>query len=295
MRSVKRMKKIIGATMLSIGLLGLTACGGGSSENVAETKAGNVTKDELYDELVARSGEEVLKELVTLKVLEGEYEVSDKEVEKELKKVKDQVGDEFEQVLTMQGLTEEELKTDLKKSLLQEKAITEDIEISEDEMKQYYDRMNTEIEARHILVEDEEKAKDIKKQLDDGGDFAKLAKENSTDEGTAEEGGDVGFFTVGSMVPEFEDAAFKMKKGEISDPVQSDFGYHIIEVLDKKDTEEDVGSFEDNEDDIRRMIAERKVDQEKAMEKINKLLEDADIQIKIEDLKDIFEQDAALG
>lgn len=289
------MKKIIGATMLSIGLLGLTACGGGSSENVAETKAGNVTKDELYDELVARSGEEVLKELVTLKVLEGEYEVSDKEVEKELKKVKDQVGDEFEQVLTMQGLTEEELKTDLKKSLLQEKAITEDIEISEDEMKQYYDRMNTEIEARHILVEDEEKAKDIKKQLDDGGDFAKLAKENSTDEGTAEEGGDVGFFTVGSMVPEFEDAAFKMKKGEISDPVQSDFGYHIIEVLDKKDTEEDVGSFEDNEDDIRRMIAERKVDQEKAMEKINKLLEDADIQIKIEDLKDIFEQDAALG
>ena len=295
LRSVPNMKKLIAVATISLGLLGLTACGG-SSENVAETKAGNVTKDELYDEMVATNGEEALKKLVTLKVLEDKYEVSDKEVDAELEKIKDEVGEEFEQVLTMQGVTEEELKTDIKSSMLQEEAITEGIEISEDEMKQYYDRMTTEVEARHILVQDEDTAKDIKKKLDDGGDFAKLAKEHSVDEGTAEQGGEVGFFSVGSMVPEFEDAAFTMKKGELSDPIQSEFGFHIIEVLDTKETDEDVGSFEDNEEEIRRTLAERKVNPEDAMEKINKLLEDADINIKIEGLEDIFKEEApALG
>lgn len=284
------MKKLIVATTLSIGLLGLTACGSGSSENVAETKAGNVTKDELYDELVALSGEEALKKLVTLKVLEDKYEVSDKEVDKELDTIKDQVGDEFEQVLAMQGVTEDDLISDIKTSLLQEQAITEGIEVSDDELKQHYDRMSKDIEARHILIEDEEEAKDIKKQLDDGADFAKLAKEHSVDEGSAEQGGEVGFFSVGSMVPEFEDAAYSMEKGEISDPIQSDYGFHIVEVLDMKDTDEDIGSFEDNEDQIRRTIAERKVDQEEALEKINNMLEDADIKIKIEGLEEIFEQ-----
>lgn len=291
------MKKLIVAATISIGLMGLTACGDSSSEDVAETEAGNVTKEELYDELVARNGDEVLRELVIVKVLEGEYEVSDEEVDAELDKVKDEVGEEFEQVLTMQGLTEEELKIDIKQNLLQQKAITEDIDVSEDEMKQYYDRMNKEIEARHILVEDEETAKDIKKKIDDGEDFNELAKEYSTDEGSAEQGGEIGFFSVGSMVPEFEDEAYEMEKGDISDPVQSEFGYHIIEVLDIKESDEDIGSFEENEDEIHSMIAERKVDQEEAMEKIDKLIEDADIKINIEELEDIFEQEdmPALG
>src|SRR5699024_5810012 len=219
------MKKLIVAATISIGLIGLTACGDASSEDVAETKAGNVTKEELYDELVARNGDEVLRELVIVKVLEGEYEVTDEEVDAELDKVKDEVGEEFEQVLTMQGLSEEELKVDIKQNLLQQKAITEDIDVSEEEMKKYDDRMNKEIEARHILVEDEETAKEIKKKLDDGEDCNDLAKENSTDESSAVQGGEIGFFTVGSMVSEFEGAAYEMEKGDISDPVQSEFGY----------------------------------------------------------------------
>src|SRR5699024_1535522 len=242
----------IAATTLSLGLIGLSACGGGSSENVAETKAGNVTKDELYEDMLSSVGGESLKKLITLKVLEDKYEVSEEDIDKELEDLKEQVGDE---------------------------------------LKEYDDRMNTEIEARHILVEDEDKAKDIKKKLDDGEDFAKLAKKHSIDEGSAEEGGDVGYFSVGSMVAEFEDAAFTMEKGEISDPVQSDFGYHIIEVLDIKESDEDIGSFEDNKDEIRRKIAEQKVDEEAAAEKIDKLLDDADIDIKEEDLEDIFEED----
>ncbi len=284
------MRKVIIATTLSLSLFGLAACGSDNSDTVAETNAGNVTKDELYDELVASNGGEALKKLITLKVLEDKYDVSDKDVDKELETVKEQVGEEFEQVLAMQGLTEDELKTDIKTSLLQEQAITDGIEIDEDEMKEHYERMDKEIDARHILVEDEETAKDIKKKLDDGEDFEKLAKKHSTDEGSAEEGGNIGFFSVGAMVPEFEDKAFSMKEGEISEPVQSDFGFHIIEVLEIKDLDGDIGSYEDNEDQIRRTIAERKVDQQEAVEKINKLLEDADIDIKIEGLEDIFDE-----
>ena len=285
------MKKIIAATTLSLGLIGLSACGGGSSENVAETKAGNVTKDELYEDMLSTAGGESLKKLITLKVLEDKYEVSEEDIDKELEDLKEQVGDEFDQVLAMQGVTEDELRTDIKANMLQEEAITEDIEVDDEELEEYYDRMNTEVEARHILVEDEEEAKDIKKKLDDGEDFAKLAKKHSVDEGSAEEGGEVGYFSVGSMVAEFEDAAFTMEKGEISDPVQSDFGFHIIEVLDVKESDEDIGSFEDNKEDIRRKIAEQKVDEEKAAEKIDQLLDEADIDIKEEELEDIFEED----
>jgi peptidyl-prolyl cis-trans isomerase C len=90
-----------------------------------------------------------------------------------------------------------------------------------------------EVHARHILVETEDEAKAIKAELDKGADFAELAKKKSKDPG-ASDGGDLGFFTKEQMVPEFSEVAFKLDPGKISDPVKSQFGWHIIKVEEKR-------------------------------------------------------------
>ena len=90
-----------------------------------------------------------------------------------------------------------------------------------------------EVRASHILVEEEAKAQDLKKQLDEGADFAALAAEHGTD-GTKTRGGDLGWFVHEQMVPEFADAAFALEPGTISDPVQSPFGWHLIKVVEKR-------------------------------------------------------------
>jgi len=108
--------------------------------------------------------------------------------------------------------------------------------ISDADIKKFYDdnvKPIPEVHARHILVETETQAKDIAKKLKAGEDFVKLAKENSKDPGSSD-GGDLGYITKDKVVAEFGDAAFKLDKGQISDPVKSQFGWHIIKVEDKR-------------------------------------------------------------
>src|SRR4030088_63686 len=90
-----------------------------------------------------------------------------------------------------------------------------------------------EVHARHILVETEDEAKAVKEELNKGADFAELAKKKSKDPG-ASDGGDLGFFTKDQMVPEFSAVAFALEPGKISDPVKSQFGWHIIKVEEKR-------------------------------------------------------------
>ncbi len=98
-------------------------------------------------------------------------------------------------------------------------------------------RMNApeQVHARHILVASEAEANDIIKQLKEGADFATLAKEKSTDPGSAQQGGDLGFVSKGQLVPEFEAAAFSMEPGTFSEaPIKTDYGWHIIKVEEKR-------------------------------------------------------------
>ena len=111
--------------------------------------------------------------------------------------------------------------------------------MTDDALRKVYDEAikqtpnEQEVHARHILVATEGEAKDIEAQLKKGTDFASLAKEKSKDPGAAE-GGDLGWFTKDQMVPEFAEAAFKLDKGQISDPIKTQFGWHVVKVEDKR-------------------------------------------------------------
>jgi len=121
------------------------------------------------------------------------------------------------------GVTEATIRSAYENQLLREKlldVITADTPPTEEQ-----------VWARHILVADKGKAATVMALLNDGSDFGKLAQEFSTDTGSGAKGGDLGWFGKGAMVAEFENAAFSMKVGEISEPIQSQFGYHIIQVL----------------------------------------------------------------
>jgi peptidyl-prolyl cis-trans isomerase C len=112
-------------------------------------------------------------------------------------------------------------------------ALTDEAEhkVYDDAVKQV--AAEPEVHARHILVETEDEAKQVEDELKKGADFAELAKKKSKDPG-ASDGGDLGFFTKDQMVPEFSAAAFSLEPGKISDPVKSQFGWHIIKVEEKR-------------------------------------------------------------
>jgi peptidyl-prolyl cis-trans isomerase C len=131
---------------------------------------------------------------------------------------------------------------DMRQDLLQETYLTRrvDKELTEDVLRAAYEKRiagkegKDEVHARHILLKDEAAAKDIIKKLDDGGDFAELAKEHSTGP-TGERGGDLGFFPDGSMVVPFSKAAFALEPGKYTtEPVKTQFGWHIIKVEERR-------------------------------------------------------------
>lgn len=292
------MKKLTIAATITAGALLLSACTAdkdeskADSEVVVETKVGDVTKEDFYAEMKDYIGESALYNMVVIKVLEDKYEVSDEEVDKAVQEAKDQQGEMFSMWLMQQGYPNEDaFREQTYQRLLQEKLVFEDIDVPDEDVEKKFNEMKEnqelQIRASHILVEDESLANDLKKQLDEGADFAELAKEHSTD-GSASQGGDLNYFGKGKMVKEFEEAAFGLEEGEISDPVKSEFGYHIIQVTD-------IPTFEEKKEELRREIAMEQVDYAAVQEKMDKLLEDAKIDVKLEEFKDLFTKPEAQG
>jgi peptidyl-prolyl cis-trans isomerase C len=278
------------------------------ARKVVTFEGGDVTQGEL-DEFAEQSGvpkddpqyqatvQQIMPQLVSIEIAkayaqEHDITVSDKEVDQELAKLKEQVGDQarsagqdvsnqeaYEQALKQNNITEEQLREDIRENLpvqeVQER-VTGEAEPSDEEIQNYYEK-NKEAQfttpeqrcVRHILFnkDQKEKAEDIKKQLENGGDFAKLAKENSQDPGSAAQGGDLGCLGKGETVPEFEQAAFGAERGEIVGPVQTEFGYHILQVTDVKP--EQTRSLQEVESQIRAQLAS-----EKQSEAFNKWIEE---------------------
>ncbi|PIC56526.1 foldase [Sporosarcina sp. P12(2017)] len=287
------MKKKMLAFTLAASVAALSACSGGGDEKVMTSKAGDVTKDEFYQEMKTSVGEQALQMIILEKVLDDKYDVDDKQVDAEFDKNKEQLGENFEAFLAQQGQTPDSFKKMIRLNKLQEAALTDGIEVSDEELNKRLEESQSEINARHILVEDEKTAKEVKEKLDNGEDFAKVAKEYSTDPGSKDEGGDLDWFAYGVMVPEFWNAAYDLEPGKISEPVQSDNGFHIIEVKEKRKAEDEKISDE-KKDEIRHELLMEKADENELLAKVSKLVEAADVKIKDEDLKaslDLFKME----
>lgn len=277
------MKKIAIAAITATSVLALSACSGGDSEVVAETKAGNITKEDLYQTLKDNAGADALNMLVQQKVLDDKYNVSDKEIDKKLNEYKKSMGDQLNQLIEQKG--EDFVKEQIKYELLMKKFAKDNIKVTDDDVKEYYDGLKGKIHLSHILVKEKKTAEEVEKKLKKGEKFEDLAKEYSTD-GTAEKGGDLGW--VGkedNMDKDFVKAAFALKTGEISGPVKSQFGYHII----KKDEER--GKYEDMKKDLKKEVQEQKQnDQTELQSVIDKLVKDADLKVKDKELKKQVDQ-----
>ena len=137
--------------------------------------------------------------------------------------------------------------------------------ISEAEVRQHYAgqagaaRPEEEVRARHILVENKDKAREVFEKLAHGSDFVQLARQHSKDPGSKDQGGDLGYFGRGQMVPQFEEVAFKLKQGEVSEPVESQFGWHIIRLDDRR--QRPVPPFEAVKDRVTAHLIHRKAQQ----------------------------------
>lgn len=208
-------------------------------------------------------------------VLAGKQELLDRMVEQKL-----MVAEAVSRGLDQDPKLAQDLE-ELKKNILLQELYREEIikksQPTDSEVKKFYQRLGKEAKASHILVKTEPEAKEVAASLKAGGDFAQLAGEKSVDRASALRGGELGWFGWGRMVEEFQEAAFSLKPGQISKPVKSAFGYHIIRLDSLRDVP--LQPFEEMKDRIRQQIAYTKP-REKANRYVNKLREGANIKLK---------------
>lgn len=263
-----------GSTLIIAGIMAFAMISSTEkNKTMASIDGEKISKDELYDALVAEYGADTLDLLITNKLVELEAEkegikIKDEEIQKEIDTMAESYGDEksLKEQLEASGSSMEALKNDIVVYLQTKKLIEPRITVTDDEISTYFeDNKDTfaqaeQVEASHILVEDEKTAKKVEKEIAEGGDFAKLAAEYSTDTETADNGGSLGYFEKGNMVDEFEDVAFDLDIGKVSDPVKSDYGYHIIKVTGKKEAKE--ANLEDSKEEIKETLLSERLQEE---------------------------------
>ncbi|HET7657172.1 MAG TPA: peptidylprolyl isomerase [Bacillales bacterium] len=274
---MKKLFAIAAAGMLTVAL---TACSnnGGDSEVIVKTSAGDISKAEFYKEMKTSVGKKVLQNMVLLQLLDKKYDVSD-DLDKQVKQIKDRFDsdDKFQSWLEQQGFkNEDQLREAVKGNLLVKEARTGDVKVSDEEVRGYYEKHKkdqyTKIKVSNIVVEKKSEAETIKNKLN-GSNFAEMAKQHSIGN-ASKNGGDLGYITKQSnMVKPFLDAAFKLDVGEVSEPVKSNYGWHLIKVTDKKEV-----PFKDVKEQIKQQLTQQQA--KPVNEVINELYKEGKIEVK---------------
>jgi len=203
-----------------------------------------------YDQLKASIVSYLVQnEIIKEKAAEMDVAVTDKQLQERMDQIVEQVGGQkkLDKLLKEQSVTMAQLEMQLKAQMLQEAVqtkVNDSVKVSEEDAKAYFENPDNKdqfevaesVDARHVLVKtkaEAEKVRDLLKADSSDANWKKVAKEYSTDPGSKNSGGDLGNFPKGRMVEEFEKVAFGLEPGEISDPVKTQFGYHVIEVTKK--------------------------------------------------------------
>ncbi|NBI27529.1 peptidylprolyl isomerase [Chengkuizengella marina] len=255
------------------------------SDVVAIVNDEQIDKNKLFDLMVQQLGKEtsgalvqqlIDQTLVSQELAKKGLVVTDEElangISKEIENFKASFGseEEVEAYLLQYGMSMEDYEKiveDMVPFQLEiEKLFESEIDVTDEEITKYYEENlsfyteNEQVKASHILVETKEEAEAIMQQINDGVDFAELAKEHSIDPGSGANGGDLGFFGRDMMVPEFEEAAFNLSVGEMSEIVQSEFGFHIIKVTDKKEAK--TPTLEEKQEEIKEELIKVKTSEQ---------------------------------
>ncbi|WP_379153141.1 peptidylprolyl isomerase [Paenibacillus sp. sgz5001063] len=237
---------------------------------VASVNGTDITKAQLYDKLVEAGGDSTLENLITTTLVDQEAKkanitVTDADITNEIEDLKTQFGGEeaLNSALQQSSMTLDDLKKQMPLQVKIRKLVEPKVTVTDDEISKYFEdnkatfNQEEQVRASHILVKTKEEADAILKQLKDGADFAALAKEKSADTGSKDKGGDLDFFKKGDMVAEFADAAFKLKVGETSGAVKTEYGYHIIKVTDRKEAH--VYTLAEKKEEITKTLKAQKV------------------------------------
>lgn len=231
----------------------------------------------LLDNLKAQLLDTIIStEIIINKAKKEKIQVNEEELEElfQANHMKMMEEDEdYKNIIEENNLDAEFIKEQIRKDLMvfnYRDFFVEKQEVDPEEVESFYEENSqlfdhSQASAKHILVglEDEELAKDIIKRLEDGENFEELAREYSIDESVVQNDGHMGYFGKGAMVPEFEEAVFSLEIGKISQPVQSQFGYHVIIVEDRI---EEIQSFEEAKPEI--TIYLKQVEYQKHIEKL---------------------------
>lgn len=225
----------------------LSACSSGSSSAVVTVNGQAIPKSTLDSKLEASpAARQTLQQIVQQTLIDqyakdNKVTVTDDEVNKRVNQLEAQYPNgQFDQLLKARGLSLDDVKSALREQIVLDKAVGANITITDAQIKAYFDKNHAQFDtpdqarARHILVPDLKMAQLVESDLKAGKDFAAEAKAHSVDPGSRDKGGELGFFRRGSMVPAFEKYAFTAPIGKISAPVKSPFGYHVIQVEERK-------------------------------------------------------------
>lgn len=211
---------------------------------VATVNGVKITENTLYEKLVGQGGKEVLDRMIEEMLVQQAADaagvtVTPADIDAEIAKIKDRLGgqEQLDAAMTQYGITLPQLRDDQAFRIKATKILGTDIQATDVELAKYYEENltmfdNREVNTRHILVPTLEEANAVRVELVAGKDFTELAKAKSVDPSAAENGGNMGFNPRGKMVPEYDEVAFALKKGELSQPVQTEFGFHVIQLID---------------------------------------------------------------